>query len=132
MFEGWAARVALGPVLAPPSTFLFVRDHQERIAKRAYFGMGHLEEQGTLRRWSFHATHGQAKLEGELWAETDDFVGLFYPNPDGSMVYCLNTKLASAELLVKMPGRGERLYRTRAAALEIATTDPNHGVRMYL
>jgi hypothetical protein len=132
MFEGWSAQIALGPLLAPPSTFLFVRDDTSHLARRGYFGLGPVFEQMTLRRWSFQSSSGKAKLEGELWAETDDFVGLYYPNPDGTMVYCLNTKLASAELVVKMPGRGERLYRTKSAALEIATTDPNHGARMYV
>ena len=35
-----------------------------------------------------------------MWAETDDFVGLFYPNPDGTSCHCLNSKLARAELTV--------------------------------
>jgi len=111
---------------------LFACEQGEFFARRAYFGLGPVAEQTTLRRWTFQSTRGRPKLQGELWAETDDFVGLHYPNPDGTMVYCLNTKLARAELLVGMPGRRERLYRSTCAALEIATTDPNHGVRMYV
>jgi hypothetical protein len=132
MFEGFTARIVIGPVLAPPSTMLFVQEGGRRLARRGYFGLGPLDEQTTLRRWSFRSTRGKPKVRGELWAETDDFVGLYYPNPDGTMVYCLNTKLARAELVVEIPGRGERLFRSRCAALEIATTDPNHGVKMYL
>jgi hypothetical protein len=48
------------------------------------------------------------------------------------MTYCLNTKLARAELAVKMPSGFERTFRSKAAALEIGTLDPNHGVRMYV
>jgi hypothetical protein len=131
-FEGFAARIAMGPVLSPPSTMLFVQEGDERFARRGYFGLGPLDEQTTLRRWSFQSTRGSPRVRGELWAETDDFVGLYYPNPDGKMVYCLNTKLARAELVVKMPGRGERFCSSRCAALEIATTDSNHGVKMYV
>jgi hypothetical protein len=132
MFEGFSARIALGPVLSPPSTFLFVREGGQQWARRGFLGGGGIEEHMTLRRYSFRSSRGEAKLEGEVWAETDDFVGLYYANPDGTMVHCLNTKLASAELVLTLPRRGERLFRTRAAALEIATTNPHHGVRMYV
>jgi hypothetical protein len=142
MFEGFSGRISLGPVLSPPSTFLFARQPKERgagedrLARRSFLGTGRVDEAFTLRRWRFGSTWnvegGKASIVGELWGETDDFVGLYYANPDGTMTYCLNTKLASGELVLKMPGRGERLYRTRAAALEIATSDPNHGVRMYV
>jgi hypothetical protein len=134
VFEGFSARVAIGPLLSPASTFLFVQTEPGArwMARRAPFGIGGVEQETTLRRWRFRSTRGGGRLEGELWAETDDFVGLYYLNPDGTMTYCLNTKLARAELLVKVPGRGERLFRSNAAALEIATDDPKHGVRMYV
>jgi hypothetical protein len=139
VFEGFSARIALGPVLSPASTFLFVRQlvgassgPARWLVRRAFLGVGGVEQEMSLRRWKFRSTRGKTRIEGELWAETDDFVGLYYPNPDGTMTYCLNSKLARAELLVKSPGRGERLYRSSAAALEIATTDPNHGVKMYV
>ncbi len=134
VFEGFSARIALGPLLSPASTFLFARSPPATkwLARRSFFGLGGVEQESTLRRWKFRSTHGKARLEGELWAETDDFVGLYYSNPDGTTTYCLNSKLARAELIVKAPGRGERLYRSNAAALEIATMDPNHGVRMYV
>ena len=134
VFEGFSAKIALGPVRSPASTFLFVRQGPGArwLARRAYLGLGGVEQETTLRRWRFRSTHGKTRIEGELWAETDDFVGLYYSNPDGTMTYCLNSKLAKAELLVKVAGRSERLYRSSAAALEIATTDPDHGVKMYV
>jgi hypothetical protein len=131
VFEGLSARIALGPVLSPASTLLFVRQGRW-LTRRAYMGLGGVEQETTLRRWKFRSTRGRTRIEGELWAETDDFVGLYYSNPDGTMTYCLNSKLAKAELVVKTKGRGERLYRSNAAALEIATLDPNHGVKMYV
>jgi len=59
-------------------------------------------------------------------------VGLFYPNPDGTMCYCLNSKLANAELTLRIEGRATKTLRSRRAALELATRDPHHGVRMYV
>jgi hypothetical protein len=72
------------------------------------------------------------EIDGEMWAESDDFVGLFYPNPDGSRIHCLNSKLARAEVTVRIAGRPARAFRSSRAALEIGTDDPHHGVRMYL
>ena len=67
-----------------------------------------------------------------MWADTDDFVGLFYPNPDGTNCHCLNSELARAEVTLKIAGRPARIYRSSRAALEIGTRDPNHGVRMVM
>lgn len=132
VFEGMSAQLALGPVLSPSSTVLFVRYRSKELEHRQLLGVGRCEQEMTFRRWRFRSSRGGSSIEGELWAETDDFVGLYYPNPDGTMTYCLNTKLARAELAVKMPSGSERTFRSKAAALEIATHDPNHGVRMYV
>jgi hypothetical protein len=71
-------------------------------------------------------------VRGELFAETEDMAGLHYENPDGTMTYCLNSKLASARLALARPGKlGLPLVvSSRAAALEIGTRDRAHGVRM--
>jgi hypothetical protein len=62
-------------------------------------------------------------------------VGLRYENPDGAMTYCLNSKLASARLEVELrrsePGRSFAVT-SRAAAFEIGTRNPDHGVEMVL
>ena len=86
----------------------------------------------TARRWHFRGENGLCKVDGELWAETDDFVGLHYANPDGSMCYCLNTKIGSGRVELTARGRAPIVLYSRAAALEIGTQDPHHGVRMYV
>jgi hypothetical protein len=85
----------------------------------------------TPRRWRFTGRSSTLDVEGEMWADTEDFVGLFYPNPDGTRCHCLNSKLARAELTLRSGGR-ERTFRSERAALEIGTEDPHHGVRMVL
>jgi hypothetical protein len=84
------------------------------------------------RRWSFRARADRIAVDGEMWADTDDFVGLFYPNPDGTTCYCLNSKLARAEVTLRIGSRAPKTLRSERAALEIATRDPHHGVRMYV
>jgi hypothetical protein len=59
-------------------------------------------------------------------------VGLYYENPEGPPTYCLNSKLAHARLEIEARGRPPFAVRSRAAALEIGTLDPTHGVRMYV
>jgi hypothetical protein len=86
----------------------------------------------TPRRWRFRGRAKGVAIDGEMWAETDDFVGLFYPNPDGSNCHCLNSKLARAEVTLTLAGRPPRTYRSSRAALEIGTSDTRHGVKMYL
>jgi tocopherol cyclase-like protein len=86
----------------------------------------------TPRRWRFRGRSARVEVEGEMWADTDDFVGLLYPNPDGTNCHCLNTKLARTEVTLKFAGRPARMYQSSRGALEIGTSDPHHGVRMVL
>jgi hypothetical protein len=84
------------------------------------------------RRWTFRALGRRIEVAGEMWADSEDFVGLFYLQPDGTECSCLNTKLARAEITVSVAGRRPRTLRSERAALELATRDPHHGVRMYV
>jgi len=136
VFEGLSGRIALGPLLAPPATMLFVRHRGVDYALNG--ARDWVKNRGLIgdRRWSFRgrrtAGPAAAEIEGELWADTDDFVGLYYPNPSGPMTYCLNTKLARARITLRLSGRPAITATSRAAALEIGTRDPGHGIRMYV
>jgi hypothetical protein len=46
------------------------------------------------------------------------------------MTYCLNSKIADGHVRLEVAGRPSLEVRARAAALEIGTRDPNHGVKM--
>ena len=85
----------------------------------------------SLRRWEIDAKHAGVHVKCELSAETDDMVGLHYANPNASTTYCLNSKIAKARLELAIPGEPVVVAHSRAAALEIGTRDPAHGVRMY-
>jgi hypothetical protein len=76
--------------------------------------------------------HAGVRVSCEVAAETDDMVGLHYLNPNGTMTYCLNSKLARGRLELGLPS-GEKITATsRAVALEIGTLESDHGVTMYL
>jgi hypothetical protein len=130
MMEGVTARVKMGPVLVPPLTIVCVWHEGARYEFNSVRTMLRNTGSVALRSWKFEAETHRAKLRGELSATTDDMVGLYYENPDGDMTYCLNSKIARAWLRLE-PASGPPLEVTsRAAALEIGTRDPKHGVRM--
>jgi hypothetical protein len=130
VFEGTSGRVRVGPVLIPTTTLLLVRLGGETHALNHIGEL--LRNQGsmTFRRWRFSARGPTLSVSGELFAETEDMVGLHYENPDGAMTYCLNSKLASARISITPRGGLPITVSSRAAALEIGTRDPRHGVRM--
>lgn len=131
-FEAVSARVRMGPMLSPMGTAVFIRwkGRSWDLNARELFG----KNRGSIsmRRWEVSAAGKGIEVSAELAAETDDFVGLHYPNPSGAMTYCLNTKLARARLELRLPGAQPIVATSRAGALEIGTRDREHGVRMYL
>ena len=46
------------------------------------------------------------------------------------MTYCLNSKIAVGQVRLEVAGQPALEMHTRAAALEIGTRDPDHGVKM--
>lgn len=129
VLEGVTARVKVGPVLAPPITVICVRHRGICYDFNAPLSL--LGARGSIterRRWSFGAKSSVASVSGELWADTSDFVGLAYENPDSSVTHCLNSKIARGRIRLSIKGRGDIEAMTRAAALEIGTKDHGHGV----
>jgi hypothetical protein len=132
VLEALSGRVRVGPVLTPLVTIACARyrgvsyDFNRPLTiARAHGDVG-------PRRYGFTAESRHARIEGLFEAETDDMVGLYYPNPDGAMTYCLNSKLARAHVRFEISGRPPLALRSRAAALEIGTQDADHGVRMHV
>ncbi len=132
VIEAMSAKVKAGPVTSPMITLVCVRHRGVRYDLTA--PMNILRNRGELRegRWRFEARNAQVRVEGEFSAPSTDFVGLYYPNPDGTMTYCLNTKLATGRVRFEVPGRRAMDWITRTAAFEIGTRDPTHGIRMYV
>jgi hypothetical protein len=130
VLEGLSGQVRVGPVLSPLVTIVCVRYRGVTYDFNRLPDMLRARGNVTLRAWSFSSENKFARIEGAIEANTEDMVGLYYPNPDGPMTYCLNSKLARGEVRFEIKGRPPLLLRTRAAALEIGTRDPDHGVEM--
>ena len=139
VFEGVSARVRMGPVLSPMLTAVFLRYRGVSFDLNARELFGKSRGVISLRRWeattesAAHQKNGRGlRVHADFGAETDDFVGLHYANPRGSTTHCLNTKLARGRIDVTLPSGESFVAHSRAAALEIGTRAPHHGVRMYV
>jgi len=131
-FEALTGRVAVGPVLTPWLSLgaLWVEGKLHR-----FDGLGALfSRQGhvTPQSWSFSLPGPDGTLRGRASTSAQGMAGLHYANPDGSMTYCLNSKLAELELELLRPGHQPLRLRSTATALEVGTKDAAHGVRMIL
>ncbi|MCC6645466.1 MAG: hypothetical protein IT374_07850 [Polyangiaceae bacterium] len=130
VFEGLTGRVKMGPLVLPPLTLLCLRYRGARYSWNRLRDLASASGSIGRRTWSFRAENDLGVLEGTLSSPDDLVVGLLYENPEGPPTYCLNSKLSTATLSLTPRGRPPVTLRSRAAALEIATTDPRHGVRL--
>ncbi len=132
VLEAVSARVRVGPLLTPTLTVVSLRHEGQDYYFNQPLELLRAKGDIGLRRYRFQAASKVARIEGELEAEVDDFVGLYYANPQGEMTYCLNSKLASGRLRFEAEGKPPLDLTTKAAAFEAATKRSDHGVKMYV
>lgn len=133
-FEGLSAQVKVGPFTTPLLTLLCLRHRGEDIFFRGVRNLLNKKVRLDYTSWRFKADNGKYILEGTFEAPREDMVGLYYANPDGSMTHCLNSKIARGRLDLTSRENGAKvcLSAPRHAALEVATKDAAHGVKMYV
>ncbi len=125
------ARVRLGPLLIPPMTPLVLRHEGQEYAINTLSRGLRAKASYRYFEWRFDTRDGEARIEGEIHAPKNAFVGLRYYNPPGGEKYCLNTKIASCRLALSRPGRPEVILEAHnRAAFEILTDDLTHGVEI--
>ena len=127
-----SGRTRVGPVLAPFATIAWARLGGEELRMTSPLSIARNRATVSPHAYTVKAYGGGASLVLEAASEHADTVGLLYPNPSGAPTYCLNSKLARARVTLRTPGGKTLIATSRAAALEIGTLDPTHGVRMVL
>ena len=132
VLEAVSARVRLGKLLVPALSAIRVRLDGRDCALNGLLQLVGTRSEVSLRRYTFSARSAQARLQGLFEAPAEDFVGLYYPSPQGHMTYCLNSKLGRGRIRLELRGRAPIELRTQAAALEIGTRRADHGVRMHV
>jgi len=120
VWEGLDAQVPIGP-WESPHLKLFLLRFQGRWHR---FNRPRMllrnRSQYELGRWNFEAFNDELRLSGTVETELTDLIGVTYQDPDGKLLWCNNSKLATARLEISGSGGRElgRLTCHRAAALE--------------
>jgi hypothetical protein len=127
------ARVRIGPLWTPCLTPLVLRHQGEEFALNGFRQMFRARGRFDFFTWSFRSETKTAAVEGTITAPRDAFVGLHYSNPPGGIKHCLNTKIASCEIVLARRGTDggattETLSTRHRAAFEILTDDRSHGI----
>lgn len=133
VFEGFSARIPVGPVLSPWLTMAVLRHEGRDLRFNRFRSAAGRQVRAGLFAWSFSARQDGWRIEFSASAPQGDFVGLRYVNPDGSAASCLNSKIADCTLLLwREDGRRSKpvaeLQGKRSCAYEILTRDAAHGV----
>lgn len=115
-----SARVRVGPMLSPFVTPIVLRFRGREHRLNALWTALRARAQLNGFDWRFASTRAGVRVAGHLHAPAAAFVALRYDNPSGAPKICLNTKLASCELEIELPGEPARKLTTRSrAAFEI-------------
>ena len=125
-------QIKIGPFWTPRLTPLVLRHGGEEYALRT-IGQALRRARGRFGyfHWNFGSHGDGVEIEGRISASKEAFVGLRYYNPPGGEKWCLNSKLAACQLVLKRGGRADEVLETRhRAAFEILTDDLAHGVEI--
>ncbi|MBW2732348.1 MAG: hypothetical protein JRH20_08120 [Deltaproteobacteria bacterium] len=106
MVEGFSGRVAIAGVVSPAMSAMVVRRKDETYRFDRVFRLWRQKARTRDLRWELQlrGEAGQALLVME--AQPERVVLLGYRNPDGTLAYCFNSKLARTVLRVN-PAEGE-------------------------
>lgn len=92
-----------------------------------------------LTGWRFGATAGSRRVLGEVAASRGSLVGVTYHDPDGSLLHCYNSEVATLRLSVwdRRRRRSGWLLRDRLSAIdrahfEYAQPEPVAGVELLI
>jgi len=120
-FEGMTAELPIGPVVTPPLSLAHVHARGRTYAFDRLWRMHAAETTFTPFRFTARFTGPTHRLDACIEAPAETVAGLTYPNPDGTRLVCLNSKLARAELtLTALDGTGVLVLRSPYhAALEV-------------
>jgi hypothetical protein len=124
------ARLKIGPLWTPYMTLAVLRHDGKEFALNSLIQSLRAKGSFDYFTWNFKSETKEIALEGSISAPREAFVGLNYYNPPGGNKHCLNTKIASCQLILKdkQTGKEEVLVTNSRAAFEILTSDRYHGV----
>jgi hypothetical protein len=130
--ETASARFRIGPIWSKLITPLILRHRDKEYAFNSLWQGLRTRASYDYFHWRFASKNKSAKIEGEIRAPPEAFVGLRYYDPPGGAKYCLNSKIAGCTLRVTdfATGRTETLRASNRAAFEILTDETDHGIHI--
>lgn len=130
VFEAGCASLQIAGLRTPLLTTATLR-HQGRLYELTHsLSLRRRRSDLSNTRWFFSLAEPPVRIEGVVQCTRDEMVGLYYDNPDGTVTYCLNSKIAHVRLFLYEEGCSDVVLSSGSAALEIGTADPHHGVWM--
>ena len=120
------ARAQIGPLPLPAATLFVFRHAGGEFAVRSIRGSLHTHGRYRPFSWTFGGRVGERMIEGEIFTEPEDVIGLTYTDTDGGSKYCYNSSIATCR--IQLAGKAfdrTELVATRRAMFEILT-DTRH------
>ena len=123
------AHAKIGPMSLPAATLFVFRHGQGEFAVRSIRSSLHTRGRYRPFSWTFGGRVGERMIEGEIFTEPADVIGLTYTDTDGGSKYCYNSAIATCR--IQLAGKAfERteLVATRRAMFEILTDTRHEAV----
>jgi hypothetical protein len=129
------ARIKIGPFWTPYMTPMVLRHEGEEFALNRLLQTIRARGSFSYFEWTFGSKSKDIEIEGKISAPREAFAGLSYYNPPGGTKHCLNSKIATCEVAIKINRSGQtaavqQLSAKRRAAFEILTDDRGHGIEI--
>ena len=115
--------------IAPRGHAVRLPPRQGEFAVRSILGSLHTHSRYRPFSWTFGGRVGERMIEGEIFTEPADVIGLTYTDTDGGSKYCYNSAIATCR--IQLAGKAfERteLVATRRAMFEILTDTRHEAV----
>lgn len=98
IWEGLDSQIKLGPVTSPHFRLFYLKadgKHHYFNTLKHWFGN---KGKWDVGRWTFEAKTDEIKIVGEITSKYDEHVAVTYMDPDGDLLWCNNSKVASIKI----------------------------------
>jgi hypothetical protein len=130
-----SAKLRIGPFWTPWMSPIVLRHQGKEIKMNSLLQTVRAKSSFKYFNWNFISETEEIRLEGEISAAKEAFIGLNYRNPPGGSKHCLNSKIATCKLKIQHKqssqwGPPDVLFTKHRAAFEILTDARDHGVEI--
>lgn len=140
--DGFSAKIRLGPVVTPYLSMAVQRQGSVDTPFNGFLDAFRGEAIVDFPHWELHLSragtfHGHGargntqRLHWTMRGQPDQFIGLPYHQPSGSLSYCYNTKWAHTTLYIEEQGVEPRFYTSDQGELEFLVSEPLAGIPLY-